>query len=134
MNGDLSLGMSIDWSNLDMDLDCQVEHWETQSPSPKMIPYWYRDPGGYFLFLTDLHNRGSKRSATPMPGVAWELKSPIKELIPIESVAGHSWVKGKGKEQAEMDEGLVPQLDYLRIQGSSGKPPITCKVKESAQK
>jgi hypothetical protein len=22
--------------------------------------------------------------ATPMPGIAWELKSPIKELIPIE--------------------------------------------------
>jgi hypothetical protein len=40
-----------------------------------------------------------------MPGVAWELKSPIKELIPIESVAGPSQDKGKGREQAEMDEG-----------------------------
>jgi hypothetical protein len=49
--------------------------------------------------------RESTRSATPMPGVNWELKSPLKELVPIESTAGPSHDKGNGREQAEMDEG-----------------------------
>jgi hypothetical protein len=49
--------------------------------------------------------RESTHSATPMPGVSWELKSPLKELIPIKSMAGPSQDKGKDKEQIEMDEG-----------------------------
>jgi hypothetical protein len=49
--------------------------------------------------------RESTCSATPMLGITWELKSPIKELIPIESMAGPSREKGKGREHAEMDEG-----------------------------
>jgi hypothetical protein len=39
--------------------------------------------------------RGSERSTTPMPGV--ELQSPIRDLIPIESSAGPSQDKGKGR-------------------------------------
>jgi hypothetical protein len=41
-----------------------------------------------------------------MPGVGWETRSPLKDLIPIESEAGFSQDKGKGKERAEMDKGL----------------------------
>jgi hypothetical protein len=60
-----------------------------------------------FLFgeCLTVFTRESTCLATPMPGVAWELKSPLKELIPIELMAGPSHDKGKGKEQAEMDEG-----------------------------
>jgi hypothetical protein len=46
-------------------------------------------------FLTDILARGSERSATPMPGVT--LKSPIKDLVPIELEAGPSQDKGKGQ-------------------------------------
>jgi hypothetical protein len=58
-----------------------------RSPSPKMIPH--RCAGtcnrliGYLYLL-----RGSERSATPMPED--RLRSPLKELIPIDSSAGPS--------------------------------------------
>jgi hypothetical protein len=40
-----------------------------------------------------------------MPGD--RLRSPLKELIPIESLAGPSQDKGKGKAVEAMDEGEV---------------------------
>jgi hypothetical protein len=60
-----------------------------------------------FLFVECLtvFTRESTHLATPMLGVAWELNSPLKELFPIESTAGPSHDKGKGREQVEMDEG-----------------------------
>jgi hypothetical protein len=67
-----------------------------------MIPY--RCAGtcnrliGYLYLL-----RGSERSATPMPGD--RLRSPLKELIPIDSSAGPSQDKGKGRAVEAMDEG-----------------------------
>jgi hypothetical protein len=40
---------------------------------------------------------------TPMPGV--KLQSPIRDLIPIDSSAGPSRDKGKGRAVDQMDEG-----------------------------
>jgi hypothetical protein len=40
-----------------------------------------------------------------MPGIGWEVCSPLKDLILIESVAGPSQDKGKGREWMEMDKG-----------------------------
>jgi hypothetical protein len=40
-----------------------------------------------------------------MPGISWESKSPLKNLIPIKSLAGPSQDKGKGRERLEMDKG-----------------------------
>ena len=42
-----------------------------------------------------------------MPGVALEKRSPLKELIPIEVVAGSSQGKGKSREEKEMDKGAI---------------------------
>jgi hypothetical protein len=47
--------------------------------------------------------RGSECSATPMPGV--KLQSPIRDLIPIESSAGPSQDKGKGRAVDEVKGG-----------------------------
>ena len=47
--------------------------------------------------------RGSERSATPIPG--FKLQSPIRDLIPIESSAGPSQDKGKGRAVDETEEG-----------------------------
>ena len=41
-----------------------------------------------------------------MPGMVWEACFSLKDLIPIESKAGSSQDKGKGKEKAEMDKGM----------------------------
>ena len=40
-----------------------------------------------------------------MSGIGWETCSPSKDLVPIESEAGLSQDKGKGKELVEMDKG-----------------------------
>jgi hypothetical protein len=60
-----------------------------------------------FLFVEYLtvFIRESTCSAAPIPGVNWEKCSPLKDLVPIESVASPSQDKGKGREQWEMDEG-----------------------------
>jgi hypothetical protein len=42
-----------------------------------------------------------------MPGIGWEPRSPLKELVPIESSAGSSKDKGKGKAVEAMDEGKL---------------------------
>ena len=47
------------------------------------------------------HFRGSQRTATPIP----EVRSPLKDLIPIELSAGPSQDKGKGRAIEVMDEG-----------------------------
>jgi hypothetical protein len=47
--------------------------------------------------------RGLEHLVTPMPGV--KLQSPIRDLIPIESLAGPSQDKGKGRAVDLMDEG-----------------------------
>ena len=46
---------------------------------------------------------GSQCTATPIPG----LQSPLKDLVPIESLAGPSQDKGKGKAIEAMDEGKL---------------------------
>ena len=51
--------------------------------------------------LTNIWPRGSQHTATPIPGL-W---SPLKDLIPIESTAGPSQDKGKGKAVNTMDKG-----------------------------
>jgi hypothetical protein len=40
-----------------------------------------------------------------MPGIGWEVRSPLKELVPIESLAGLSKDKGNGKAVEAMDKG-----------------------------
>jgi hypothetical protein len=42
-----------------------------------------------------------------MPGVTSEKHSPLKDLVPIKPAASPSQVKGKLKEQAEMEEGAI---------------------------
>jgi hypothetical protein len=54
-------------------------------------------------FLANIQFRGLEHSATPMPGV--KLQSLIRDLIPIESSAGPSQDKGKGRAVNAMDEG-----------------------------
>jgi hypothetical protein len=51
--------------------------------------------------------RGSERSATPMLEIGWEVCSPLRDLVPIESITSPSQDKGKGREQVEMDEGKL---------------------------
>ena len=77
-----------------------------------MIPQSKDDPvqacgwcGDLFWLLT-IFIRGKERVLAPMPGMVWEVCSPLKDLIPIKSKAGSSQDKGKGKENAEMDEGM----------------------------
>jgi hypothetical protein len=49
--------------------------------------------------------RGSEHSTTPMPGIDWEKCSPLKDVVPIKSIASPSQGKGNGRKQVEMDEG-----------------------------
>ena len=53
------------------------------------------------MVLSNISLRGSQRTATPIP----EVRSPLKNLIPIESSAGPSQDKGKGRVIKVMDEG-----------------------------
>ena len=53
------------------------------------------------VLATNHHCRGSQHVATPIP----EIQSPLKDLIPIESSAGPSQDKGKGRAIKVMDEG-----------------------------
>ena len=56
----------------------------------------------FVAILTTNHlRRGFQRTATPIP----EIHSPLKDLIPIESSAGPSQDKGKGRAIKAMDEG-----------------------------
>jgi hypothetical protein len=84
----------------------QTDHWvecqKQQSPSPKMVPYQCIDIVKAYRRLLLISIRGSERSLTPMPGVT--LQSPIRDLIPIESSAGPSQDKGKGKAVDLMDK------------------------------
>jgi hypothetical protein len=59
--------------------------------------------------------RGSERAATPMPGV--KLQSPIRDLIPIESSAGPSQDKGKGRavDEEERDSPVKERAGSLTI-------------------
>jgi hypothetical protein len=68
-----------------------------------MIPYRYGYQREDLSFLLISFPRGSERSATPMPGV--ELKLLLRDLIPIESSAGPSQDKGKGRAVKAMDKG-----------------------------
>jgi hypothetical protein len=56
--------------------------------------------------------RGKGHMSTPMPGIGWETCFPLKDLVPIESEVGPSQDKGKGKEQAEMDEGKPEKAQF----------------------
>jgi hypothetical protein len=101
-------------------LDRQVERWETQSPSPKMVLYRYTDSGVPVYGMLTVHDRGSEHSTTPMPGVA--LQSPLRDLVPIESSAGPSQDKGKGRAVKAMEEGKLErgQLVSLTISEYKG--------------
>ena len=48
--------------------------------------------------------------ATPMPGASLERRSLLKELIPIEAVAGPSKDKGKSREEKEMGKGAIKKV------------------------
>jgi hypothetical protein len=78
-----------------------------RSPSHKMILYRYTDSGVPVYRMLSVHDRGSEHSATPMPGVGWESKSPLKDLVPIASLAGLSQDKGKGRAVEVMDKGKL---------------------------
>lgn len=45
--------------------------------------------------------------STPMLGVVLEKRSPLKDLVLIEVIAGPGKDKGKSREQDEMDEGAI---------------------------
>ena len=74
-----------------------------------LVQRWYLigtlDIREEICFLTDIPSRGSEHSATPMPGVS--LQSSLRDLIPIESLAGPSQDKGKGKAVNAMDDNLL---------------------------
>ena len=53
------------------------------------------------ILTTNHHCRGSQRTATPIP----EIRSPLKDLIPIELSTAPSQDKGKGRVIKVMDEG-----------------------------
>ena len=50
-----------------------------------------------------------------MPGMVWEACFSLKDLIPIESKAGSSQDKGKGKEKAEMDKGMCEKACAISL-------------------
>ena len=83
--------------------NCWVEHQSQRSPSPKMVPYRCIDIVKENCLLSNILLRASERSSTLMPGV--RLQSPIRDLIPIESLPGPSQDKGKGRAIEVMDEG-----------------------------
>jgi hypothetical protein len=58
-----------------------------------------------------------------MPGIGWEKHSPLKDSVPIESIAAPSKDKGKSKEQGEMEEGKPeraqsPSLTVSQYEGA----------------
>jgi hypothetical protein len=53
--------------------------------------------------------------STPMLGVTIKKRSPLKELVPTEAVAGPSHDKGKSREQAEMDKGAAEKARSLSL-------------------
>jgi hypothetical protein len=60
---------------------------------------------------------------TPMPGVTLDKRSPLKELVPIETFAGPSHETGKSREEHEMDEGAVekaksPSVTVFEYEGA----------------
>jgi hypothetical protein len=77
---------------------------------------------GPVLVANNLHYRGSNCPATPMPGVSLEKRSPLKELILLNTIASPSKDKGKSREQVEMEEGKVekaqsPSLTVSKYEG-----------------
>ena len=52
-----------------------------------------------------------QQTATPIP----EVRSPLKELIPIESSAGPSQDKGKGRATEAMDEGKSERAHLVSV-------------------
>ena len=66
-----------------------------------MVPYKCVDLVKDNNSLSHLSLRGSQQTATPIP----EVRSPLKDLIPIESSASPSQDKGKGRAIKAMDEG-----------------------------
>ena len=81
--------------------DCRVDHCEERSPSPKMVPYRCVDIVKDNNSLSHISLRGSQWTATPIP----EVRSPLKDLIPIESSASPSQDNRKGKAIEAMDKG-----------------------------
>ena len=63
------------------------------------------------ILTTNHHCRGSQHTATPIP----EIWSPLKDLIPIESLAGPSQDKGKGRAIEAMDEGKSERARSLSL-------------------
>ena len=61
--------------------------------------------------------RGLQRTATPIP----EVRSPLKELIPVESSAGPSLDKGKGRAIEAMDKGKLERARSVRMTVSKYK-------------
>ena len=70
-----------------------------------MVPYQCVGIAKDDSCLSNTSLRGSERSSTPMPGVT--LRSPLRDLIPIELSSGPSQDKGKGRAIEAMDEGKL---------------------------
>ena len=61
--------------------------------------------------------RGLQRMATPIP----EVRSPLKELIPVELSAGPSLDKGKGRAIEVMDKGKLERARLVSMTVSKYK-------------
>jgi hypothetical protein len=66
-----------------------------------------------FVECLIVFSRESPCSATPMPGVV--LQSPLGDLIPIESSAGPSQDKGKGRAVEAMNKGKSKRAQSVSL-------------------
>jgi hypothetical protein len=96
-------GASPSCGVLDRRQDCQ----DTQSPSPKMIPYRLDIREENFISVLTSILRGTERTPTPHPGVGY--------LVPIEAPVPQDKGKGKEKEINVMDEGKADQERSLSL-------------------
>jgi hypothetical protein len=78
------------------------------------------------LVANHLHDRESVHGVTPMLGISWETRSPLKDLVPIESVTSPSQDKGKGQEQTEVDEGKPKKAQSFSLTISEYEGAFNC--------
>ena len=98
-------------------VDRRVKHQSKRSPSPIMVPYRCVDIVKDNDGLSHISLRGSQWTATPIP----EVQSPLKDLIPIKSLAGPSQDKGKGRAIEAMDKGKSERAHLVSLTVSEYK-------------
>ena len=64
--------------------------------------------------ILTINFRGLQRTATPIP----ESRSPLKELIPVELLAGPCQDKGNGRVIEAMDEGKLEKACLVSVTAS----------------